>query len=122
MPAVAEPPIAFTPKEEALLRLLLCPNASSGEVENAGRALVASWRRRGLLAETLLEAKAEPRFVIDHPPRASFDPGDMILPFGKCRGLPLRRVKRSYLQWVLRNVEDLQPELERAIRAVLYGN
>jgi uncharacterized protein (DUF3820 family) len=42
------------------------------------------------------------------------------MPFGKYRGLPLRKLKASYLGWVLENCDDLQPELERAIRAVLF--
>jgi hypothetical protein len=108
----------FTQTEAKLLRLLLCPSAAAGEVDSATRALVASWRKRRLMAETLLE----PRAVLQRSSRPAFSPGDMLMPFGKCRGLPLRRIKSHYLRWVLQNCDDLQPELERAIHAVLGGN
>jgi prophage antirepressor-like protein len=50
---------SFTDTKAKLLRLLLCPGAAAGEVDSAARVLVASWRRRGLLAEALL-ARAAP--------------------------------------------------------------
>ena len=107
----------FTPVEAKLLRLLLCPAAQPGEVDSAGRALISNWRRRGLLAETLLE----PHTALQLTSRSIFSPADVLMPFGKCRGLPLRKIKTSYLRWVLENCDDLQPELDRAIRAVLNG-
>jgi hypothetical protein len=112
MPAVVQP--SFTEVEAKLLRLTLCPSAHAGEVASAGRALIASWRKRGLMAETLLV----PHSVLKRPPQPSF--GDFIMPFGKCRGWPLRKIKPRYLRWILENCDNLQPELERAIRAVLY--
>jgi len=108
----------FTETEAKLLRLLLCPIAAVGEVDAAGHALIASWRRRGLLAETLLEpsTKSLP------PSRSGFSPADMLMPFGKHRGRPLRQIRRSYLRWILDNCDQLQPELNRAIVAMLDGN
>jgi hypothetical protein len=109
---------SLTEVEAKLLRLALDRAARGGEIETSAIKLIESWRRRGLLAETLLAPSAA-----QHPPsRSAFSPGDVLMPFGKCRGLPLRRVKTHYLRWVLENCEDLQPELERAIRAVLYGD
>jgi hypothetical protein len=115
MRAAVQP--GFTEIEAKLLRLALCPGAKVGEIDSAGRALIASWRKRGLLAETLLEPSAASR----PSSRPVFSAGDVIMPFGKCRGLPLHRIKMRYLRWVLENCSDLQPELERAIHAVLYG-
>ena len=112
---------AFTEVEAKLLRLALCPAAQPGEVENASCALVLSWRKRGILAEALLSNSAAERPAIERPRRPAFSPGDVLMPFGKCRGLPLHKIKRSYLRWVLNNCDSLQPELSRAINAVLYG-
>jgi hypothetical protein len=106
---------SFTDVEAKLLRLALCPAAGVGEIDSASRALIASWRKRGLIAETLLAPSA----ALGRSAHRTFSPGDVLMPFGKCRGLPLRKIKTSYLRWVLENCEDLQPELERAIRAVL---
>jgi len=108
----------FTEVEAKLLRLALDRAARGGEIETSAIKLVESWRRRGLSAETLLEPDAASLSAS----RSGFSPADVLMPFGKCRGLPLRKIKTSYLRWVLKNCEDLQPELERAIRAVLYGD
>jgi hypothetical protein len=108
----------FTPTEEKLLRLALDRAARGGEIETSAIKLIQSWRRRGLAPEALLT----PSNPCPRPSRSTLSPGDMLLPFGKYRGLPLRKIKSSYLRWLLSNCTDLQPELEQAIRAVLYGS
>src|SRR5262245_33757907 len=105
---------SFTETEAKLLRLALDHAARGGEIETSAIKLIESWRRRGLSAETLLAPSA----AISPPSRSTFSPGDMLMPFGKYHGLPLRKLKASYLRWVLEKCDNLQLELERAIRAV----
>ena len=122
MPAVTDPLVAFTEVEAKLLRLALCDAAGTGEIDGAARALIASWRKRGLLAHELLDAVSAEPVVVERWRTPAFSAGDFVMPFGKCRGIPLRSIKRAYLHWVLSNCEDIQPELKRAINAVLYGH
>jgi hypothetical protein len=113
-------PAVLTALEEKLLRLALCPGVQPGEIETASQALIESWRRRKLPAKALLAQGADQRPAVQPPRQPAFSPGDVLMPFGKCRGLPLRRIRRSYLCWILETCADIQPELKRAIRAVLY--
>src|SRR5215472_10359093 len=99
MPTVIQS--GFTEVEAKLLRLLLCPAAQAGEIDSAGRALIASWRKRGLVAETLLE----PCSTLQRPSRSVFSAGDFVMPFGKYRGIALHKIKRSYLHWVFENCD-----------------
>ncbi|EJY56249.1 DNA polymerase III, epsilon subunit [Alicyclobacillus hesperidum URH17-3-68] len=41
------------------------------------------------------------------------------MPFGKHRGVPLRDVPLDYLDWALRNMQDLSPDLRWSIERVL---
>ena len=109
---------AWTELEQKLLRLALCPAAKPGEVENATRALVSSWRARGLKAEILLGTHNKEPLA---QRSKGIDPGDVPMPFGKYHGRPLRYIKRQYLRWVLQNCDHIQPALATAIRAVLEG-
>jgi hypothetical protein len=112
MPIATQP--AFTEVEAKLLRLLLCPAAHAGEVDSAGRALIASWRRRGLLAEALLE----PRATRQPSSWSVFSPADVIMPFGNIKGYRCASSRR-YLRWVLENCDDLQPTRTRNSRGPL---
>jgi hypothetical protein len=95
--------------EKKLLRLALCQAAQPGEVDNAGRALIQSLRKRKVRAEALLSGAAP------QVRRA----GDLRMPFGKHKGLPLHRIEPGYLLWILDNVKHLSPRLEQAILEVL---
>lgn len=47
------------------------------------------------------------------------DGPDMLMPWGKHRGKPLKDVPRSYLEWVSQNADAASDELKDAIKAVL---
>jgi uncharacterized protein (DUF3820 family) len=107
--------------EAKLLRLALDSAAEPGEVTNAAEALVNSWRSRGLSPEILLGSELAKRLELSRA-QGAIAASEFIMPFGKCRGLPLGRIKRSYLRWILRNCDNLQPSLTRAIQNVLSGD
>lgn len=46
-------------------------------------------------------------------------PGADVMPFGKHRGTPIKDVPKSYLQWILANVETIEPALKAKIEARL---
>ena len=43
------------------------------------------------------------------------------MPFGKWKDTPLDKIDRKYLQWCLREVKTLSPDLRADITAVLKG-
>jgi hypothetical protein len=45
----------------------------------------------------------------------------MILDFGKHKGKPVHRVPKNYLRWMLREIDDLSPQLRTAVEYGLRG-
>jgi hypothetical protein len=113
------PACVYSETEKKLLRLALCPNAALGEIETAGRALIGSLRKRGVRAEQLFSTLVPTSAELKTSRPETFAAKDFIMPFGKYRYLPLSRVTTDYLNWAVANYRDLQPELKRAMKAVL---
>lgn len=111
MPAVAEPPVVFTETEQKLLRLALCSSAHPGEIDGAGRALIASWRKRGIDPDTVFGTGA---LAIKENPY-----GKTILNFGKHRGKRLDQIPADYLVWLLDRCDSLWPQTRTAIQRYL---
>lgn len=112
MPAVAEPPVVFTETEQKLLRLALNQASQPGEIDGASRALVASWRRRGLDVEALLNPSGS--HALPESPYAK-----TVLGFGKHRGKRLDQIPPDYLVWLLDRCESLWPQTRTAIQRFL---
>jgi hypothetical protein len=110
MPAVAEPPV-FTETELKLLRLALNQASHPGEIDGAGRALIASWRKRGLNPDTVLGTGT---LAIKGNPYAA-----TIFAFGKHRGKRLDEIPVEYLLWVLDHCDHLWPQTRTAIQRFL---
>jgi hypothetical protein len=104
----------YSALEQKLVRLALDCAASEGEIHNSALALIRSLRARGVRPEAIITgAELEERQA------PSLRPGDMLMPFGKHRGRPLRSIPEPYLLWCLRACDNLQPELKSAIKTVL---
>lgn len=104
----------FHALEEKLLRLALDGAASEGEIQNSAVALIRALRARGVRPEALMRGSELP-----DRPRQNFEAGNMLMPFGRYRGRPLRSVPTAYLHWCLRTCQKLQPELRAAIHLVV---
>src|SRR6478736_2479209 len=100
---------AFTPVEQCLIRLALDPAAAPGEIENSGAKLMLLLRRRGIEAEEVLQ------YSIQSSDPQAFKFGEILMPFGKNRGLRLREIDPGYLRWVHENCQDNHEDLCRAI-------
>jgi hypothetical protein len=94
-----------TDKEEKLLRLALDGAAQPGEYSNAATKWIESMRRRGITVETRFDAylspPEEPAEVEREP-----DPGLVRMPFGKHQGKRFCDVPRTYLYWIVNNVNN----------------
>jgi hypothetical protein len=89
----------FASKEEKLLRLALDAAAAPGEIENAGRAFIASLRARGVRPETLITGSEPEVKTQAAPPR---DLGSIPMPWGKYEGFMLKQIGDiAYLRWCL---------------------
>ena len=111
--ATAEPPIVFTDTEKKLLRLALCVSAHPGEVDGAGRALIASWRKRGLDPDALFGTGTATLAIPENIYAKT------ILSFGKHKGRRLDQVPVEYLLWALDNFSGLWPQTRTAIQRFL---
>jgi hypothetical protein len=101
---------AFTPIEQCLIRLALDPAAAPGEIENSGAKLMLPLRRRGVVPEEVLA------YSIQAPDLNAFRFGEILMPFGKYKGLRLREIDPGYLRWVYENCRESHADLCRAIR------
>lgn len=108
----------MTEKEQKLLRLALCPSAADGEFQNAAVMLVKSWREAGATFESLfgyeLKNKTPPR-----EPHQQSRPYVLVFRFGKNKGVPLSSVDTGYLEWALKTLFRLSPDLKAAIKSEL---
>jgi hypothetical protein len=100
---------AFTQTEATLIRLALDPAAAEGEIHNCGAKLMLLLRRRGVEPEEVLQ------FSIQSSDRQAFHFGEILMPFGKNKGLRLREIDPGYLRWVHENCQDNHEDLCRAI-------
>jgi hypothetical protein len=100
---------AFTPVEQCLIRLALDPAAAPGEIENSGAKLMLLLRRRGVEPEEFL------RYSISSSDPQAYSFGEILMPFGRNKGLRLREIDPGYLRWVCLNCRDSHEDLCRAI-------
>lgn len=125
---------------QKLLSLALDHAAAPGEVENAGRMLIKHLRKAGAKADDFLRGGA-PKVVyqdrvvyrdrvvekikvvhVDRPAASNGTPPpppEILMPFGKFKGVPVAEINPSYLQWVLNNCERIDTYLAAEIRRVL---
>jgi hypothetical protein len=104
----------FDAREEAPVRLALDNAASIGEQDNAARALIQSLRRRGVSHESVIIGQE-----LEAKQTALADPGAVLMPWDKFRGLPLRDIDLKYLRWVLWKCP--KAKICSVIRAVTSG-
>src|SRR5690242_10663000 len=95
---------AFTPTEANLIRLALDKAAAPGEIENSGAKLMLLLRRRGVEPEEVLA------YSIHAPDPNAFAFGEILMPFGKYKGLRLREIDPGYLRWVYMNCRETHPD------------
>jgi hypothetical protein len=105
----------FESKEEKLLRLALDDAAAPGEIENAGRALIASLRARGVRPEQL--TTGDQLATKTAQPQTVSNPGAVRMPWGKYEGLRLDQIDVKYLRWCL--WKCAKAEIVPVIRAYL---
>jgi hypothetical protein len=91
----------FESKEEKLLRLALDDAAAPGEIENAGRALIASLRARGVRPEQLTTGNQLATKTTASQTETFSNPGAVRMPWGKYEGLRLDQIDVKYLRWCL---------------------
>ena len=124
---------------QKLLSLALDSAAAPGEVENAGHMLIKHLRKSGVKAGDFLRGGGtkvveRERIVyrdrvvekikivhVDRPVTSSAPPPppDILMPFGKHKGVPVPEIDPSYLQWVLNNCDRIDTYLSTEIRRVL---
>jgi hypothetical protein len=93
---------AFTDREMKLLRLVLDPAASTGEIQNGALKLAQSLRARRVKADAIEAATFEDKtFAMTRP-----DYGKCQMPFGQFKGKPLAEIRPDYLQFLLRWIRD----------------
>jgi Putative quorum-sensing-regulated virulence factor len=109
------PMIPIPPKAEKLLRLALDAGACEGEWQTAARMFVASLRKAGCKAESLLAPPSQSHRKTAPPPWKS---RPTKMPFGMHKGKSLSDLPDAYLDW-LATLADLQPELKKAVKAEL---
>jgi hypothetical protein len=100
---------AFTPIEQCLIRLALDPAAAEGEIQNSGAKLMLLLRKRGVVPEEVLA------YSIPAPDPNAFRFGEILMPFGKYKGLRLREIDPGYLRWVYENCRETHADLCRAV-------
>lgn len=97
----------MTKKEEAIIRLALCPGAAEGEWRNAAQAFFAAMRKQGVSADTFITR-------LGSPPRIW-----AVMPFGKHKGARLSEIPHDYLRWLLSSADNLTPAFRREIEEFL---
>ncbi len=116
-----------------LLSLALNHAAAPGEIDNAGRMLIGHLRKAGAKPDDLLRGGTrvvvQERIVYrDRPvekivyrdrPGSAPPPPEIVMPFGKHKGVPVAEIDPGYLQWVLDNCDRLDTYLSTEIRRVL---
>jgi len=95
--------VELTEKELKLIRLALNSAAQPGETKNAGAALAASLRARGISAqelESLVSRKGNNGgwFTPQKPTTVNW--GNCKMPFGKHKEERFKEIDPSYLDWV----------------------
>lgn len=115
---------SIPPKAEKLLRLALDDAACQGEWETAARMLIASLRKAGCKAESLLAPPLRNPFPQpsqsyrkpEPPPWKSKATHKVNrMPFGMHKGKTFRELPNDYLGW-LATLPDLKPELLKAVK------
>jgi hypothetical protein len=131
---------------QKLLSLALDGAAAPGEVENAGHMLIKHLRKGGVKADEFLRGggtrvverervvyrdrivyqdRVVEKIKIVHVDRpvtsdgAPPPPPEVVMPFGKHKGVPVAEIDPGYLQWVLDNCDRLDAYLVAEIRRVL---
>jgi uncharacterized protein (DUF3820 family) len=99
----------FTQTEQSLIRLGLDPAAAEGEIHNCGSKLMLLLRRRGVEPEEIFQ------YSIQSSDPQAYSFGEILMPFGKNKGLRLREIDPGYLRWVKENCQENHADLCRAI-------
>jgi hypothetical protein len=84
----------FTEKELKLLNLALDSAAAEGESANSWMMLLRSLRQRGVDGYTIESA-------INNQPITIYDAGNIVMPFGAYKGLALKSIPTSYLEFLV---------------------
>ena len=104
------------PKERKLLLLALDRATHAGETQNAAIAFVRSLKTRFGDGHQLLRELEEPARSRHS---GGVDYGHTVMPFGKFRGSQIATVPPNYLLWVLKNCDNLDQPLRKAISRFL---
>jgi uncharacterized protein (DUF3820 family) len=113
LPDDLSPP--FTATEEKLIRLGLNPAAHPGEVDSCAVKLFGSLRKRGTTADQVIQSFATATWAA----RELMAARGRIVDFGKYRGKTVGEVPPDYLQWAIKNCDNMSFNLRRAMQLVL---
>jgi hypothetical protein len=111
----------LTERQRKLLILAFDPVATAGESANALRVLFRNWIAKYpdgyAFVQDLESGKVRVKERVVYVDRNPY--GDVVLEFGKYRGMALRDVPATYLLWVLNNFDGLWPETRTVIERYL---
>jgi hypothetical protein len=112
--AASDGPV-FTETEQKILRLALDPAATASEADVCGSKLIQSLRKRGVGAEAIVAHMTRSTWVA----RELMAARGRVVDFGKHKGKTVGELPRSYIEWALRECDNLSFNLRRAMTLVL---